>query len=229
MSYEKTVWADGDVITAQKLNNIEDGVGKAEFEVFMTAQMDITPGYRKCNGCEHPEDFAGTPEECVGKFVKLVNSSSVGYRQVEYTQIVDFYTTSHGVLGILCGNGDRFQYNSYSDVFSYVPNDVIIDDYAAKITYTITNGVKTITETETFVKNNSHAGYLIGKITVEQYEDTTANKINITTSRIVSVESQFATDDYTLENEYIKSFTTSTGTVYTWDTRTNKFVAAFAS
>ena len=26
MSYEKTVWADGDIISAQKMNNIENGI-----------------------------------------------------------------------------------------------------------------------------------------------------------------------------------------------------------
>lgn len=26
MSYEKTVWADGDIISAQRMNNIENGI-----------------------------------------------------------------------------------------------------------------------------------------------------------------------------------------------------------
>lgn len=26
MSYEKTIWADGDIISAQKMNNIENGI-----------------------------------------------------------------------------------------------------------------------------------------------------------------------------------------------------------
>lgn len=29
MSYEKTTWQPGDVITSEKLNHLEDGVGEA--------------------------------------------------------------------------------------------------------------------------------------------------------------------------------------------------------
>lgn len=231
MSYEKTIWADGDVITAQKLNNIEEGVGKAEFEVFMTAQMNVTPGYKECISCQYPSDFAGTPDECLGKFVKIVTNSSTGeYDYSTYTQIVEFYRVYQDDIGIICANGDTFEYSPTGTTpgFKYITNSAM-QTYAAKIIYTIENGVKTISDTEIHVKNNSHAGHLIGKPTIEEYDDMNKNKVNITTSRIVSVESQFDMDDLFMTQEYIKSFTTSTGTVYTWDKTASKFVATFAS
>lgn len=30
MSYQKTVWADGDIISAQKMNNIENGIANLD-------------------------------------------------------------------------------------------------------------------------------------------------------------------------------------------------------
>ena len=30
MSYEKTVWADGDIISAQRMNNIENGIANLD-------------------------------------------------------------------------------------------------------------------------------------------------------------------------------------------------------
>ena len=39
MSYEKQTWANGDVITAEKLNHIEDGVGGDTFYVKFKSDM----------------------------------------------------------------------------------------------------------------------------------------------------------------------------------------------
>lgn len=30
MSYEKTIWADGDIISAQRMNNIENGIANLD-------------------------------------------------------------------------------------------------------------------------------------------------------------------------------------------------------
>lgn len=40
MSYEKTIWETGDIVTADKLNNLEDGVENAQQD---TVVFDITP------------------------------------------------------------------------------------------------------------------------------------------------------------------------------------------
>lgn len=41
MSYEKTTWETGDVITAEKLNNIEDGIAGAGGGDYTTAQVTL--------------------------------------------------------------------------------------------------------------------------------------------------------------------------------------------
>lgn len=35
-NYDKTVWRDGDVITAEKMNNIEDGIEEIESDIITT-------------------------------------------------------------------------------------------------------------------------------------------------------------------------------------------------
>lgn len=45
MSYNKTTWSDGDVITAEKLNNLENGVEEASSgEKLMKIDIEITNG-----------------------------------------------------------------------------------------------------------------------------------------------------------------------------------------
>lgn len=41
MSYNKTTWTDGDVITAEKLNNIENGIVNIESEGVPIAIVDV--------------------------------------------------------------------------------------------------------------------------------------------------------------------------------------------
>ena len=42
MSYDPTVWVNGDVITAQGLNNIEDGIAKSLNAIIISIVMDGT-------------------------------------------------------------------------------------------------------------------------------------------------------------------------------------------
>ena len=42
MSYEKQTWANGDVITAEKLNHIEDGVASASGEEYVVTFTEIS-------------------------------------------------------------------------------------------------------------------------------------------------------------------------------------------
>lgn len=230
MSYEKTTWADGDVITAQKLNNIEGGIGKAEFEVFMTAQMNVYRGEKGCYGCQYPSDFDGTPDKCLGKFVKEEMGS--GFPGNNYTQIigVSFNFDTNIIDWIICANGDKFRYapkssGAHRNEFTYVIPDPS-EGSLVTTTYYIEDGVKKVFEVSTNVQKSHAPGFLIGTPVIEIYENRTTNVMYRTYTHIVSVDTE---TDTTSNTTTIASFTTANGTVYTYDKTANKFVATFAS
>lgn len=44
MAYEKTTWQSGDVVTSEKLNNIENGIASLDY-VILEPTVDIETGY----------------------------------------------------------------------------------------------------------------------------------------------------------------------------------------
>ena len=60
MSYTPTVWRTGDVITAEKLNKIEEGIANAGGDVGLIKLANVTVNYSE-DSAETPVDFGGTP------------------------------------------------------------------------------------------------------------------------------------------------------------------------
>lgn len=68
MAYEKTTWANGDVITAEKLNNMEDGIA-ANSVLFINLVVQII-------GVEHPE-VNWVSEERYSDILEAINNDKL--------------------------------------------------------------------------------------------------------------------------------------------------------
>ena len=64
MSYEKQTWANGDVITAEKLNHIEDGVDAASFPEATKEALTSSVGNCFCVHVVDTENGSETVETC---------------------------------------------------------------------------------------------------------------------------------------------------------------------
>ena len=99
MSYTKQTWATGDVITAQKLNHMEDGIGGGDCNVFLVPITVEYDGQGSCT-CSTTVSFENAKAAALsGKVVvgalrndqEEQNTSSI---QIDYALMVYNYDSS---------------------------------------------------------------------------------------------------------------------------------------
>lgn len=122
MSYEKNTWANGDVITAAKLNNMEDGIADSEYDLVILCEMnpvDVT-------SINDFEIISGSIEELTqkladGSIVKAVTVFKYAYGQsinTQFTYELSIADVPYLYLSFICPNNSTPNKRSLSIMFN---------------------------------------------------------------------------------------------------------------
>ena len=113
MAYVKTVWETGDVITAAKLNNAENGIEAANEKggVFMISETNVEDVHTLGKTWQEIHDAIESGDLCV---IRYVSSPSLTYNV--YVDMADYYdndgTTVYRIvsseINYLCDSADAY-------------------------------------------------------------------------------------------------------------------------
>lgn len=96
MAYEKHTWQTGEVITAEKLNNLEDGCGKSGGTFIVT----FTPG------SENPRE--GTSDKSVDEIIEALNAGKAVLGTIRQDGPETVYMDMYAPLSIVRNEGGTF-------------------------------------------------------------------------------------------------------------------------
>ena len=138
MSYTKNTWANGDTITAAKLNNMENGIANAGSVLFCTSTYDGEDYYLdKTAGEIYEAIIAGTPV-CIKYIYNTMEnySGTVSFAYVvrvsnyNYTDTINIYATKT-IVGPVSSNNDM----GLPSVVRYTAHGLDAYPYFSKYTY----------------------------------------------------------------------------------------------
>ena len=108
MSYDKTTWQSGDVITAVKLNNIEDGIANASGGSSLLEPMTITLNItNQTIGSGKEEEISieiyGTQDGDTGAIKAVLEDNGAYYLELQKT-----YKTTNTIKGQIASNSSFY-------------------------------------------------------------------------------------------------------------------------
>lgn len=116
MTYEKTTWVNGDIITAEKLNKIEEGINQmiGSLPVCVTTHYDYTTSYRIID--KTYKELHDLVSNDIFVYVVITSSSDSGNSYYRLCPIVYIGPTSQSGFNVTIGTiggGGQMYYDNY--------------------------------------------------------------------------------------------------------------------